>query len=176
MRITFVLFFIHLLIFTFGQPHSTSFKTPGNKMQFYFENKLVSSYKEARSYCRKVGADVGVIASKEDLSRIVSSIKIIKGTISPSHNVVEFNNYHGILYHKAIVVERKGGQNSSASLPPKFLVYCISYLVAYIYPSITTTRSMRYTSCGPPVYLTKMGESREVPFPTVHQGNLPACF
>ena len=38
---------------------------------------------------------------------------------------------------------------------------------------------MRYTSslrsCQPFVYHTKMGESRQVPFPTAQQVNLPAC-
>ena len=38
---------------------------------------------------------------------------------------------------------------------------------------------MRYTSslrsCQPSVYMTKMGKSRKVSFPTAQQVNLPAC-
>ena len=57
-------------------------------------------------------------------------------------------------------------------------LYCI-YIKLHIYSPITRKRSMRCASllrsCRPSVYHAKMGESRQVPFPTAQHVNLPTC-
>ena len=53
------------------------------------------------------------------------------------------------------------------------IIGCIFILLSR--ESDQSARTSSHRSCRPPVYHIKMGDSRQAPFPTAQQVNLPAC-